>query len=255
MPNMNHIIKQKLESQAFVQVATLTFRPGLQPSPNVPPAAFYDVSAQIQAMPGAKAVYLGQQMERPDHWTWAVRWASPAALDAFVASPSFAPWLTSFRQLADSYIFTKALLRGNLAAALDAPCTEVFTAYGASDSFLDARLMPFASAIANARLLGHHGSAYGRFDLVAQHGVDAPHGITVSLLIGWDTKAAHMAQRGEGKRTSLVNPLLPHSPFYPSFNWGDARPEARQRPLMAHTLAFCSHRQQYPSDQGRPQIR
>ncbi|KAJ6445845.1 dimeric alpha-beta barrel [Purpureocillium lavendulum] len=198
-PRMNHIIKQKMESQEFVQVATLTFRSALQPDPDAPPAAFYDVSAQVQAVPGARAVYFGQQMERPDHWTWAVRWASDAALDAFLASPSFTGWLADFRALADSYIFTKALLRGDAAAALAAPCTEVFTAYGCSPDWLDARMKPFANNVNAARLGGLHGSAYGQFDLLAQGGVEAPAGITVSFILGWDSKATHMGHRGEGK--------------------------------------------------------
>ncbi|UNI21033.1 hypothetical protein JDV02_007063 [Purpureocillium takamizusanense] len=226
---MNHIIKQKMENQEFVQIATLTFRPALlrPDDPSSPPAAFYDVSAQVQAVPGAKAVYLGQQMERPDHWTWAVRWASDAALDAFLASPTFTGWLADFRALADSYVFTRALLRGgDVAAALGAPCTEVFTAYGASPDWLDARMKPFAAAVSAAHLQGYHGSAYGQFDLLAQAGVEAPAGITISFILGWDSKAAHLSHRGEGKlidnnlhyvnsdrkSTDMVRPPL-HSPL------------------------------------------
>ena len=199
---MNHIIKQKMENQEFVQIATLTFRPALQADgPDRPPASFYDVSAQVQAVPGARAVYLGQQMERPDHWTWAVRWASDAALDAFLASPTFTGWLADFRALTDSYVFTRALLRGDAAAALGAPCTEVFTAYGATSDWLDARMKPFANNVSAGRLEGLHGSAYGQFDLLTQGGVEAPAGITVSFILGWDSKAVHLSHRGEGKCT------------------------------------------------------
>ncbi|KND90129.1 hypothetical protein TOPH_05241 [Tolypocladium ophioglossoides CBS 100239] len=188
-----------MASQEFVQVATLGFKPSLQPDPSHPPASFADVSAQLQAVPGVKAIYLGQQMERPATWTWAVRWASAAALDAFLASPSFTGWLASFRAVTDSYIFSKALLRGDVGAALNAPCTEVFTAYGATDGFLESRMKPFAANVAAGHLPGHHGSAFGQFEVLTQDGVIAPDGNTVSMILGWDTKEAHLAQRGDGK--------------------------------------------------------
>ncbi|PNY28151.1 Uncharacterized protein TCAP_01916 [Tolypocladium capitatum] len=185
--------------QECVQVATLNFKPSLQPDPSQPPASFTDVSAQLQAVPGVEAVYLGQQMERPATWTWAVRWASAAALDAFLASPSFTGWLASFRAIADSYILSEALLRGDVGAALDAPCTEVFTAYGTADGFLESRMAPFAANVDAGRLPGHHGSAFGQLDILTQHGVTAPDGNKLAIILGWDTKEAHLAQRGDGK--------------------------------------------------------
>ncbi|KYK55568.1 hypothetical protein DCS_07531 [Drechmeria coniospora] len=196
---MNHIIKQVPERHEFVQFATLTFRQGLQHSPSTPPLAFTHVSAQLQAVPGVKAIYLGQQMERPDHWTWAVCWASPAALDAYLASPIFDDWLDDFRATTDSYIFTKSLLRGDAAAALNAPCTEIFTAYGAPRSFLETRVKPLASRLSAGAVPGVRASAFGQFELLAEYGVLALAGITVSVIIGWDTYEAQRAQTDQEK--------------------------------------------------------
>lgn len=184
--------------QHTLQLAVLALKPELQPA-DPPPLG--DVCSQLQAVPGVAALYRGRHAESPDHWTLAVRWASPAALDAFLDSPSYAGWLASLCAVADSYLFYRApALRGDALAALAAPCTEVFSAHGAAESFLDHRVQPFAEAVDAGRLPGYRGSAYGRFHRISHHGsLPARDGIVVIMLIGWESKDAHLAQRGEGK--------------------------------------------------------
>ncbi|KAM4059668.1 Dimeric alpha-beta barrel [Hirsutella rhossiliensis] len=184
--------------QHTIQLGVLTVKPELRPDDRPP---LDDVCSRLQAVPGVSALYRGRHAERPDRWTLAVRWAEPAALDAFLHSPSYTGWLASLRAVADSYLFYRApALRGDALAALAAPCTEVFSAYGAAQSFLDDRMTPFADNVDAGRLPGYRGSAYGRFDRLLHHGsLASPDGIVVVILIGWDSKDAHMAQRGEGK--------------------------------------------------------
>lgn len=209
---MNHIIKHTVASQQLVQIVTLKFKSSLYKGNEVP-MSFRDVAHQLQEVPGVSCTYLGEQLEHPGTWTWAIRWASAAALDAFLASPSFTNWAASFRAVAESYVFWKALVRGNLSGALNAPCTEVFTAYGTSDDWLDAHMKPFAMNVDAAHLAGHHGSAIGQYDVFMHDTPDTPQGNTVSMLLGWDSKEAHLNQRGDGKCEffSLATLLTRHS--------------------------------------------
>ncbi|QUC18335.1 uncharacterized protein UV8b_02576 [Ustilaginoidea virens] len=195
---MNHIIKQSIVTQERIQIATLRFKPSLQRGSELP-LSFRDVCRQLQAVPGVAASYLGEQLERPGTWTWIIRWAGAAAHDAFLASPSFTSWLASFRAVVDSYIVWKANVRGSLSAALNAPCTEVFTAYGASDTWLEMRMKPFAAGVDAASPPAYHGSFYGEYDVLMHDAPAPPAGNTVGILLGWDSKEAHLAQRGEGK--------------------------------------------------------
>jgi quinol monooxygenase YgiN len=195
---MNHIIKQASVSQELIQLATLKFKPTLQQGTELP-LSFRDVCRQLQAVPGVSSTYFGEQIERPGTWTWIIRWASPAAHDAFLASPSFTNWIASFRAVVQTYIFWKALVRGSLSATLNAPCTEVFTAYGTSDTWLEMRMKPFAENVDAGSLAGHHGSFYGQYDVLMHDTPNVPEGNTVSMMLGWDSKEAHLAERGQGK--------------------------------------------------------
>lgn len=195
---MNHILKQKTMSQELIQIAIFKFKPSLQQGSELP-LSFRDVCRQLQAMPGVASSYLGEQLERPGKWTWVIRWASAAAHDAFLASPSFTNWIASFRAVVETYIFWKAHVRGSLSAALNAPCTEVFSAYGTADNWLEMRMKPFATNVDAANLAGYHGSFYGQYDVLMHDSHNPPEGNTVSMILGWDSKEAHLAERGEGK--------------------------------------------------------
>lgn len=184
-----------------LQLSTLIFNPTLQESPSQPPHSFYNVNAQLKAIPGVTKIYLGRQIEYPDRWTWAVRWATGAALDAFLASPTYTDWLTSLRAVVDSVASTRSYMRGDLGAALCAPCTEIFSAYEADPDFIDTRVKPFSRCFDPEYMPGYKGLAFGQWQHMAHLGVAAPAGNSVSMLLGWDSKEAHLAQRGDGKST------------------------------------------------------
>ncbi|KAG6004202.1 hypothetical protein E4U21_001310 [Claviceps maximensis] len=195
---MNYIFKQKQIPQELIQIAVFKFKPSLhQGQGSELPLSFRDICRRLQAMPGVASSYLGEQLERPGTWTWVIRWASPAAHDAFLASPSFTNWIVSFRSIVDTYIFWKANVRGSLSAALNAPCTEVFTTYGASDSWLEVRLKPFVASVDAAHLPGHHGSFYGQYDVLMHDSPHPPEGNTVSMMLGWDSKEVHLAEMAD----------------------------------------------------------
>ncbi|KAJ4163293.1 hypothetical protein LMH87_005032 [Akanthomyces muscarius] len=183
------------------QLSVVTFRPDLSPpySPPAPPSAFLDVAAKLQAVPGARASYLGYQLEDSRRWVWVVRWATGAALDAFLASPSYARWLNSLRAVADTYASSRAYLHGSIAASLNSPCTEIVTALDADPGFVEDRLKPFTRLFdREPGVPGYHALSYGQWLPVVHDGVAPPVGLSAGMLIGWDSKEAHFAQRGEG---------------------------------------------------------
>lgn len=60
-------------------------------------------------------------------------------------------------------------------------------------------MKPFAENVDSAKLPGHHGSFYGQYDVLMHDTPNPPEGNTVSMMLGWDSKEAHLAERGEGK--------------------------------------------------------
>ncbi|PFH59756.1 hypothetical protein XA68_11911 [Ophiocordyceps unilateralis] len=184
-----------------LELITITFKPSLKPDGDSPPSSFFSVCDQVRSVSGVAGIHHGSVLERPTDWLVAVRWESSAALDDFIASPQRTAWLAAVRALADGYLVRRATLHGRLVDALSAPCTEVFYAFGTDDDFVDARLRPFADALAAERMTGHHASAWGPLDLVVCHGCEQPptEGPAVVMLLGWDSKEAHLAHRGDDK--------------------------------------------------------
>lgn len=207
-----------MTAHEILEVVTIAFNPSLQPSPSEPPLAYAAVAAQLKAAPGVQAVYVGRQLERPSLWTVFIRWSRQADYDAFVASEAFLPWLASLKALLidDESAEGKTLpprhapfkvtaAGGSFEAPLEAPTTEVFSCYGVEDGFLERNLRPFAEGLDGGAIPGYHGLAYGGY--VSQGG-GQPEGDTTGLFIGWDSKEAHLAQRGEDKG-EIYQVLLP----------------------------------------------
>lgn len=205
-------------TQERLEILTIAFNPSLQPNPQEPPAAYAAVAAQLKATPGVNGVYAGPQTERPPLWTILIRWSTGDAHDAFVASETYLPWLASLRAVLadgeDSSLPEDAgalpaapaggepplmvhVAAGSVDAPLAAPTTEVFTCYGLDDGFLDGNLRSFAEGLESGGVIpGYHGLAYGAF---TNEGEGWPKGQATIMLIGWDSKEAHEAQRGEDK--------------------------------------------------------
>lgn len=146
-----------------------------------------------------QSIHLGKHIEQPTRWSVII--VTTAGRDAASSRP---PTLDSTLPDSRSLAITLPGVRGNLAAALDAPCTEVFTCHGVDDGFLDANMKPFAKGVDEGRPDGFHGLAYGEFDQPAAGG-DLPAGPAVRILLGWDSKEAHLAQRGEGKGRRMIS--------------------------------------------------
>lgn len=180
----------------LLELSTITFKDGL----TSPPPATVDALNTLAASPGLIAVYFGQHIEDPTKFTWVARWTGQAAIDAMHASPSFGPWAASYIAPLSSYaISTSVDYTGDAAAALEAPCTEFFSSFGADDDYLEARLYPFTKALLDAKLPNQMGGVAGEFVPVTHVGVDEPERKLAVLMLGWGAKEDHEAQRGEGK--------------------------------------------------------
>lgn len=173
-----------MASSSTIEFHTLTLK---HPATNQIPSALNDHLTNLKSNPAIHSIHLGQQIEHPARMSLIITGSSP--------DPA---WINALDTLVDSRSsITEPNPRGNPPAALDAPCTEVFTCHGVDDGFLDSNMRPFAEGVEHGRPEGFHGSTYGAFELPG--GGDQPKGTAVRILLGWDSKEAHLAQRGEGK--------------------------------------------------------
>ncbi|KAF6798838.1 hypothetical protein CSOJ01_12601 [Colletotrichum sojae] len=168
------------------------------PSPE-PPAAWADVTSTLKSVPGVTALYSGRQIEDPSKAVLVVTWASPAAFSAFAASESYTPWFASLKAVAakdPTPVFYKVPFASDPAAALGAPCTEVFVAYGVDADFAG-KTAEFAAGLSTGPVAGYHGNAYGEITTPLAVGDDGEKGPAVTLLLGWDSKEAHLDAKGK----------------------------------------------------------
>lgn len=195
---------------AITEFIVVTLR---NPSPE-PPAAWADVTATLKSAPGVTALYSGRQVEDPSKAVLVVEWASPDAFSAFAASESYTPWFASLKAVAARdpapVLYKAALSASEPAAALGAPCTEVFVAYGVEPGFA-AKTAEFAAGLSRDAVAGYHGNAYGEITTPLAVGPDGEKGPAVTLLLGWDSKEAHLDAKGKPGRKFLLLSL----PFLP----------------------------------------
>ncbi|OHF01374.1 hypothetical protein CORC01_03407 [Colletotrichum orchidophilum] len=170
-------------------------------SPTQPPAAWSDVVSTLKSVPGVNALYTGAQLEDPSKTVLVIEWASPEAFSAFASSESYMPWFASLKAVVSaSPVFYKVPFTADPgsdpASVLRAPCTEVFVAYGVEPSFAG-KTAEFARGLTEGRaeVAGFHGHAYG--NISTPLAVDAPDGDgekgpAVTLVLGWDSKQAHL---------------------------------------------------------------
>ncbi|KAK7416007.1 hypothetical protein QQX98_005458 [Neonectria punicea] len=184
-----------------IEFLLLKFKPSLLSDPSTPPAAFSDLAAKHKAVPGVTALYLGRQIEDPSTWVFGTRWAARVEYDAFVASPASTDFSAALRALVEKNPVVNHIAdyTHNVDGALDAPCTEFCTCWGADDKFHEERMNPFADPLDAAALKGFHGMARGTFVQAASD--DDPSvipGTASRLLLGWDSKEVHMSYKGVG---------------------------------------------------------
>ncbi|KAK1452175.1 hypothetical protein CMEL01_06749 [Colletotrichum melonis] len=196
-------------SAPVTEFITFTFKNHNTSPPSQPPAAWSDVTSTLKSVPGVNALYTGTQLEDPSKTVLVIEWASPDAFSAFASSEAYMPWFASLKAVvaASSPVFYKVpLLSANQdppSVVLRAPCTEVFVAYGVEPDFAG-QTAEFAKALVEGRasVAGYHGHAYGEISTplavnAASGGGDGEKGPAVTLLLGWDSKQAHLDAKAQ----------------------------------------------------------
>ena len=176
-----------MASQPSIDFYTLT----LPYTETTLPSALYDHLTELKSDTSIHSIHVGQQLEHPTRWSLILTRDPPAP----GPSPAWAAALDAFVE--SRFHVTAPAPRGDPLAALDAPCTEVFTCYDVDDGFLDANMGPFAEGVRRGRPPGFHGLAYAQFEQPA--GGYQPSGPAVTILLGWDSKEAHLVERNEGQ--------------------------------------------------------
>ncbi|KAM0262370.1 hypothetical protein ACHAQJ_001839, partial [Trichoderma viride] len=180
----------------LLELSTLTFKD----SPSSPPQSWLDDLKVLASTPGVIALYFGQHIETPEKYSWVARWTAQSAIDDFHNSPGFASWAASFSApLSSNSISTCADYVGDATIPLESPCTEFFINTGVDSEFIPKRLDPFVKVVEDAKLPGLIGGVSGEYVSVMHVGVEAPEQKVVVLLLGWESRDAHIAQQGKGK--------------------------------------------------------
>jgi hypothetical protein len=134
-----------------------------------------------------------------------IHWSSRADFDAFVGSAAYIPWLREYRSLVESESTHQVCLGPNPLRALGAPCTEVVTAFGVEPQFIE-NCRGFAEKVDGGRVDGYHG--YGCGEVLAEIAKgDEEKAPAAMLIIGWDSKEAHVAAKSRPGRTWSPNPI------------------------------------------------
>ncbi|KAF7557864.1 hypothetical protein G7046_g5952 [Stylonectria norvegica] len=184
---------------AFLEFLTLKFKPSLLTDPSTPPSSVTEVASTIKAVPGVAALHLGQHIEKPELFVAVIRWESEAAHEAYHSSAVSTDVHAQLKALIDAVpLVQRVAFEGDVDSVLAAPVLEICTAWGADDDFFTARGKPFSLATDAAKLAGYHGIAYGEFEQAATDDAAVIPGKATRLILGWDTKAAHMQHKDSG---------------------------------------------------------
>ncbi|KAF4975410.1 hypothetical protein FZEAL_7788 [Fusarium zealandicum] len=178
----------------------LKFKPILVENPDNPPASFSSVTDHLKTIPGVDSIYLGHPIEKPDYWVLGICWASRSSYEDFIASSAATERQASLRALLAEHpiVSPAAEYTGNAEAALRAPITEFCTCWGADETFTNDNTKPFAEACDAGGLAGFHGLAYGEFVQPDHEDASVISGLASRLLLGWDSKEAHMQHKNNG---------------------------------------------------------
>ncbi|PKS10577.1 hypothetical protein jhhlp_002331 [Lomentospora prolificans] len=151
----------------------------------------------LKQNPSVKTVYWGKVIEDPEKIIVAINWSSREALEAFSSSDA----LAGLAGVATGGSVTAAhlSLEGTSEKALGAPCTEVVTAYGVEPAFIS-QCHDFISKVDTGKLEGYHGYGLGEVQQDIARDGKGDKGPAVILIIGWDSKEAHLEAKAKPGR-------------------------------------------------------
>ncbi|KAG8675167.1 hypothetical protein FPOAC2_01212 [Fusarium poae] len=185
---------------AVFESLLIKFKPVLVEHAESPPASFSSVTEHLKSIPGVESVYLGRPLEKPDYWFLGIRWTSRPAYDAFVSGSAATDWHASLRALVIGHPIVSSIAEytGHAESALHAPITEICTCWDIDHTFTEDNMKQFAVACSEGKLAGLHGLAYGEFVQGEHEDSSVIPGRASRLLMGWDSKEAHLQHKNSG---------------------------------------------------------
>ncbi|KAK3898936.1 hypothetical protein C8A05DRAFT_18552 [Staphylotrichum tortipilum] len=142
---------------------------------------------EIRRREGFRRALFGVKMEDPETGVLCTEWSTPSAALSYSHPPQ--PSTT-----ASALVFTTAVAdAGEWHRALSAPCTEVFTAYGAEEEF-EGNVARFVAEVRGRMPTGAEGAAFG---VATGDGTGKEEGGTVRMVIGWESRERHVEEKGK----------------------------------------------------------
>lgn len=201
---------------AALEFVLMQINPSLMPSPSTPPPSFFSLAATLKQTPGVLALYYGQVIEDATKWQFIIRWESVAANQAFASSPALAPLQAGLAGLVASppILSPTTEYSHGVDAALAGPVTEVCTCWGVDEGFHAENMTAFANPVDAAKLPGFNGMARAEFDQPAHPDPSVVEGHASRIILGWDSKEAHMAHKGtDSSELNQFSPLNRANPL------------------------------------------
>ncbi|KAL2255540.1 hypothetical protein VTK26DRAFT_3161 [Humicola hyalothermophila] len=145
------------------------------------PRVSSDLAEGIRKQDGFQGASFGLKMEDPDTGIFCTEWSSRESATSYLSSLG-----TSVEAKETLLIAMTSPSR----RALEAPCTEIFTAFGAEEGFMEA-VGRFVAAVEKTPPVGYLGAQFGE-----STGGDGDGDKAVRMLLGWTSKEAHLEAKG-----------------------------------------------------------
>ncbi|KAL2269962.1 hypothetical protein VTJ83DRAFT_2146 [Remersonia thermophila] len=140
---------------------------------------------------GFQRALFGVKMEDPDTGILCTEWSSLAAARSFAASPT----ATSLAAKETLGFVAAGDKQQDVLSVTSAPCTEIFTAFGAEEGFV-ANVGRFVAAVDANQPEGYKGASYAQSVHLAAE-PSAQQDAVVRMLIGWTSREAHIEAKAK----------------------------------------------------------
>ncbi|KAH6619827.1 hypothetical protein B0J18DRAFT_435101 [Chaetomium sp. MPI-SDFR-AT-0129] len=149
---------------------------------------------ELKNLNGFRRALFGPKLEDPNVGVLLTEWLSPEAALAYQSSqPSTS--LNINRESKETVAITAAPGQ-DWESALRAPCTEVFTAYGPENGYVEGTGR-FVSAVDTSPAEGYKGAAFGSGVVQRRKEGDVDEEQVVRLVLGWTSREAHLEAKGK----------------------------------------------------------
>ncbi|KAH8602814.1 hypothetical protein B0O99DRAFT_604388 [Bisporella sp. PMI_857] len=179
------------------EIVYLTLKPSIDISVPGPAAdIWHQTLSTIAAQDGYRGVIYGTQLENPNILMTFIHWTSIDRHQAFIDSEIYGPFAKNLQGIVTDIYFHHFRPSSYPPALLtDAPVIEVVTFYDTEPGF-HAAAQEFGRQLQGGKVDGYFGNVDGEVvERVRRRSGDGAEGPAVVLLIGWESKEAHLRFR------------------------------------------------------------